>query len=265
MLITAYRKMPKNSKVSILTYHSIDSIGSVTSISPAEFKAQMRFLKDFSFNVISLNEVVAHIRKMQPFPKNSIAITFDDGFKNVFSEAFPVLRKYGFSATFFLTTNYCERLNNWPGQPAFITAQPLLSWLEIKEMRQSGMQFGAHTHNHPSLTKIPIKVAENEILLSKKILEDQLQEEIKFFAYPYGDFNINIVNILNQHFTGACSTELAIANTKSNPFILERIDVFYIKYEMIFKRLFTPYVSCYLRCRRLLRDLKKGCLEKKLY
>ncbi len=257
--------MNENIRVPILTYHSIDNSDSVISIDTTIFKDQMRFLKDYSFNVISLNEVVMHIRKRLPFAEKSIAITFDDGFKNVFSDAFPVLKEYGFNATVFLTTNYCERLNNWPGQPAFIKAQPLLSWMDIKEMSRSGIQFGAHTHNHPSLTKIPIKDAENEILLSKKMIEDKLQEEINSFAYPYGDFNTNIVNIVNQHFTGACSTKLAIANSKSNPFILERVDVFCIKYGMVFKRLLTPYVSCYLKCRRLLRDLRKGCLEKGLH
>lgn len=253
--------MNENYRVPILTYHSIDNSGSVISIDTTIFKDQMRFLKDNSFNVISLNEVVMRIHKRLLFAEKSIVITFDDGFKNVFSEAFPVLQEYGFNATVFLTTNYCERLNNWPGQPAFIKAQPLLSWIDIKEMRRSGIQFGAHTHNHPSLTKIPIKDAENEILLSKKIIEDMLQEEINLFAYPYGDINTNIVNIVNQHFTGACSSKLAIANSKSNTFILERVDVFYIKYGIIFKRLLTPYVPCYLKCRRLLRDLRKGCLE----
>ena len=257
--------MNENFRVPILTYHSIDNSGSVISIDTTIFKDQMRFLKDNSFNVISLNEVVMRIRKRLPFAEKSIAITFDDGFKNVFSDAFPVLKEYGFNATVFLTTNYCERLNNWPGQPDFINAQPLLSWMDIKEMSRFGIQFGAHTHNHPSLTKIPIKDAENEILLSKKIIEDRLQEEINSFAYPYGDFNTNIVNIVNQHFTGACSTKLAIANSKSNQFILERVDVFYIKYGIVFERLLTPYVSCYLKCRKLLRDLRKGCLEKELY
>ena len=252
-------------RIPILTYHSIDKSGSVISIDPASFKDQMSSLNKSSVNVISLNEAVKSIREGQPLEKESVVITFDDGFKNVFSEAFPVLQEYGFSATFFLTTNYCEKLNNWPSQPDSIKAQPLLSWVDIKEMRRSGMQFGAHTHNHPSLTKIPIKDAGNEILLSKKIIEDKLQEEINSFAYPYGGFNTNIVNIVNQHFTGACSTKLAIANSKSNPFILERVDVYYIKYGMLFKRLLTPYVSCYLKCRMLLRDLRKGCLEKGLH
>ncbi len=249
--------MNENYKIPILTYHSIDNSDSVISIDTTSFKDQMRFLKDYLFNVISLNEVVMHIRKKQPFAEKSIAITFDDGFKNIFSDAFPVLKEYGFNATVFLTTNYCERLNNWPGQPDSIKAQPLLSWAEIKEMSQTGMQFGAHTMNHPYLTRIPLKDAENEILSSKKIIEDQLQEEVKFFAYPYGDFNTDIVNVVNQSFGGACSTELAIADSKSNPFILERVDIFYIKYGMIFKRLFTPYVSCYLKSRRLLRDLRR--------
>ena len=149
-----------------------------------------------------------------------------------------------------------EKLNNWPGQPDCIKTEPLFSWAEIKEMSQSGVQLRYHTMNHPSLTIIPLKDAENEILSSKKIIEVQLQEEAKIFAYPYGGFSTDIVNIVNQHFDGACTMELAIANNKSNPFILERVDVFYLKHEMIFKRIFTPYVSCYLKSGRLLRDLR---------
>ena len=104
-----------------------------------------------------------------------------------------MLKEYGFNATVFLTTNYCERLNNWPGQPAFIKAQPLLSWMDIKEMSRSGIQFGAHTHNHPSLTKIPIKDAENEILLSKKI--------IGFAIYQEWPNCINVIAMCLPHTT----------------------------------------------------------------
>lgn len=252
-------QLNKNYKVPILTYHSIDTSGSVISIDPDGFKNQMRFLKDSSCNVISLNEAVMHLRNKRSFAKNSIVITFDDGFKNFFSEAFPVLQEYGFSATVFLTTNYCERFNNWPSQPSFIKAQPLLSWNDILEMKESGVQFGAHTHNHPSLTNIPLKDAENEILLSKQIIEDRLQEEVKTFAYPYGNFNTDIVNIVKHTFDGACTTELAIADSKSNPFLLERVDVFYIKQKTMFKKLLKPSGLYYIKCRKLLRDLRRRC------
>ncbi len=89
-------------KVPILTYHSIDDSGSIISTSPDKFRSQMRHLRDKHFNVISLKEVVTNIRKKSPLPRRSIAITFDDGFKNVYNIAYPILKNYGFTATVFL-------------------------------------------------------------------------------------------------------------------------------------------------------------------
>lgn len=252
-------------KIPILTYHSIDNSGSVISTSPEKFRSQMQYLNDSSCNVISLEEIVSCIRENRSFPPKSVAITFDDGFKNNYDIAYPVLKEYGFSAIIFLVTGYCGRNNRWQGQPPEIPELDLLQWNEIKEMANNGIDFGAHTVNHPNLLGLTLDQAEKEIVDSKNILEEQLGQEIHFFAYPYGDFNSNIVDIVNQFFDGACSTKLAIANNESNPFMLERVDVFYIKYGMVFKRLLTPYVSCYLKCRRLLRDLRKGCLEKGLH
>ncbi len=100
-------------KIPILTYHSIDNSGSVISTTPERFRSQMQYLSDSSFNVISLNEIATCIREKQPFPSRSLAITFDDGFKNNYDIAYPVLKEYGFSAIIFLVTGYCGRNNRW--------------------------------------------------------------------------------------------------------------------------------------------------------
>ena len=244
-------------KIPILMYHSIDDSNSVISIDPHRFKAQMRFLKDHAFNVISLHEVISCIKNKRAFPDKSVVITFDDGFKNVFTEAFPILQDYGFSATIFITANYCGKSNNWPGQPDYIKPQPLLSWNEIKEMDQYGIQFGAHTLNHPYLTQIHIEEAEIEILSSKRIIEDHLQKKIDFFAYPYGDFDKHIKKIVSQLFIGSCSTNLGFACNKSDLYALERIDYFYIKNDWIMKQLLSLNFATYLKCRNILRTVKK--------
>lgn len=244
-------------KIPILTYHSIDNSGSVISTSPEKFRSQMQYLSDSSCNVISLNEIATSIREKQPFPPRSLAITFDDGFKNNYDIAYPILKEYEFKATIFPVTDYCGRNNQWHGQPAEIPVLEIMNWDEVIEMANNGIDFGAHTVNHPNLTKLTYDKAEEEITRSKSILEKRIGKTPHFFAYPYGYFNKNIVNIVNRYFDGACSTELAIANNKSNPFILERVDVFYLKHDMIFKRIFTPYVSCYLKFRRLLRELRR--------
>lgn len=248
--------------VPILTYHSIDNSGSIISVSPERFRNQMQYLSNLSFNVITLDEIIDCINKNRPFPPRSIAITFDDGFKNTYEIAYPLIRGFGFNATVFLVTGYCGRKNQWNGQPGGIPDLELLEWDEVMEMADNGIVFGAHTVNHPNLLELTLDQAEKEVVDSKRILEERTGQDISLFAYPYGDFNTGITNIVNQYFKGACSAELAVADIKSNPFALERIDAFYINSGLVFKKLFTPYVSYYLKCRRLLRDIRKRSLER---
>ncbi len=80
-----------NSKVAILTYHSINESGSVVSISPETFRKQMQYLSESSFNVVSLSEILAAFHVRRPLPAKTVVISFDDGYRNVYTEAFPVL------------------------------------------------------------------------------------------------------------------------------------------------------------------------------
>ncbi len=243
-------------KIPILMYHSIDNSNSVISITPAKFKSQMCFFRDSGYKVISLNEIILSIKDRQPFMEKAVVITFDDGFKNLYTEAFPILQECGFVATVFLTTNYVGKSSNWPGQPDFIKPQPLLSWGEIIEMSKYGIEFGAHTLNHPYLPQINLEDAEHEILQSKVEIEDRIQKSVEFFAYPYGFFDKNIEKIVSSLFLGSCSTELAFANSRSNPHLLERLDAYYIKNDFIQRHLLSTNVGIYIKARNLLREFR---------
>jgi peptidoglycan/xylan/chitin deacetylase (PgdA/CDA1 family) len=135
-------------RLPILTYHSIDRSGSIISTSPEKFRRQLHLLKEQSLQVISLDELAACLSLDRPLPSDSIVITFDDGFRSVYDEAFPILQKMGFRATVFIVPEYCGRNNRWPGQPGMIPAFNLLGWDDIKEMSDQGIEFGAHTRSH---------------------------------------------------------------------------------------------------------------------
>ena len=107
------------SPFAILTYHSIDESGSVLSTSPRRFAEQMGILAELGAEVVSLQELA---RRMNENSRAGIAvaITFDDGFKNVYEQGLPILRQYRFPATVFLVTDYCGGMNSWPSQPAGI-------------------------------------------------------------------------------------------------------------------------------------------------
>ncbi len=137
-----------NSKVAILTYHSIDKSGSVVSVSPEKFRKQMLYLSESSFNVVSLSEILAAFHERRLLPAKTVVITFDDGYRNVYTEAFPVLDSYGFTATVFLITNYCGKHNDWPDN--------CFRSLEVRSFRGARLKRCANTALNLERTPGPI-------------------------------------------------------------------------------------------------------------
>lgn len=244
--------------IPILTYHSIDNSGSVISISPDRFKSHMEYLCNSSFNVISLNEIVASIHENRLFPSKSIAITFDDGFKNNYDIAYPLLKEFGFKATIFLVTGYCGKNNQWNGQPEEIPTLELLKWDDIIEMANNGIDFGAHTINHPNLTELTKDQVKDEILGSKRMLNERLGKDIPFFSYPYGWQTDEILKFVEGEFSCAVSTELKVVDLESDVYALPRIDMFYFSRNNYFSWLGTSKFSRYIKLRHVLRSLRKS-------
>lgn len=243
--------------IPILTYHSLDESRSVISTSPVTFKKQMEYLWKNGYQALSLSEAVSFIHLKKAFPEKTFVITFDDGYQNACTEAFPVLKQYGFKGTVFLVTDYCGKYNNWPGHSRRIERRPLLSWSEIKEMQQSGMEFGAHTLTHPDLTRLTIQQAEQEILQSKDRIQDHLGMGVQVFAYPYGKYDAKIKEIVRRHFRGACSSKLGTVEQDCDPYALRRVDMYYLSKTMLFRALSTHALDWYLGVRQAFRELKE--------
>ena len=202
------------SSTAILTYHSIDDTGSIISISPEKFRRHMQCLKEGSTQVISLTEVVQCLKEDRPLPPNSVTITFDDGFKNFYDVAHPILKEFGFSATVFLVPGYCGKTNKWKGQPKQIPTVDLMDWNEIAELAEDGIDFGAHTVTHADLSDLPHENAVEEIIDSKSVIESHLGREVSFFAYPYGKLDDKVRSVVQEDFSGACSTEFDFVTSK---------------------------------------------------
>ena len=211
--------------VPILTYHSFDYGKGLLSVAPENFERQMRYLKDKGFNVIPLDELVAGIKNRRRFTHNTVVITIDDGYKNNFIYAFPILKKYGFPATIFLVTN---RIGTDAG---------FLSWDEVKEMSKHNISFGGHTKNHVYLPSLDKKdVLWDEISGCKKAIEEHVGTPVDYFCYPLGGFTEEAKRLVKKAgFKGACTTN------HGDDDILDRIDL----YELlrISVRNFNPYFS----------------------
>lgn len=249
-------------KLPILTYHSIDESGSVISTSLETFKRQIKLLSDEGFNVISLKDLTVGPDRRDHIPPKTIILTFDDGFQNFYSTAFPILKEHNFTATVFLITDHCGKYNDWDENLASIERARLMDWEEIKELSKYGIEFGSHTQTHPDLTQIPIELATKEAVQSKLTLEEKLGIESAAFAYPYGKYNPAVRNLIEANFKMACSTRLGKADFGDDLFTLKRLDTYYLSNERIFSSILSAKFDLYMGFRQSMRDLKAAWYSK---
>lgn len=248
--------MPMAYRLPILTYHSLDTTGSVISTAPIVFRQQMQWFYQHGFVTISLVQAARLLTLKQPFPERTCVLTFDDGYDNVYQEAFPVLQQYGFTATVFLVTAYCGKTNDWPGHRSPIGDRALLSWPQISEMAGHGITFGSHTATHPDLVRISRDQAAHELRESKQTIEDRLGRKVETFAYPYGHYNRATVDLVRTHFSVACSTTLGKAADSDDPTLLPRIDMYYLSSQRLMASLPSIRMDAYLALRGILRTVK---------
>src|SRR5262249_8041934 len=217
----------------ILTFHDIANRSSVISFSPQIFRRGMAKLHESGYRTLSLGEAANCLRQNKPFPARSIVITFDDGYSSVYEEAFPILERYGMSATVFLAVGKKSpaRLD---GNLPSLEGRSMLSWMSVQEMLKYGMVFGAHTMTHPDLTGLPLDRVKQEILVSKDIIENVLGTSVFSFAYPYGRYNDLTREIVKRNFSCACSDRLGLIRTGSDPYTLERVDSYYLRTDNLF-------------------------------
>ncbi len=191
----------EDKEIRILNYHRISEEGyekSATGVSPSNFEAQMHFLSTNGYRAISLFDLLQYLNKGLKLPEKAVSITFDDGYMDNYSHAFPILKKYNFTASIFLITSSIGKTYE---------DEKMLTWDQIKEMNEYGIDFGSHGITHPRLTKLPINEAVKEVRESKRFLEESLGKEILLFCYPHGDFNADMKTIVKESgYTCACST-----------------------------------------------------------
>jgi peptidoglycan/xylan/chitin deacetylase (PgdA/CDA1 family) len=239
----------------ILTFHDIDDRPSLISLMPDVFQLSMKRLTEQGFRTISLARIVECIHQGKPFPDRGVAITFDDGYRSVYEKAFPILQAYGMTATVFLTVG--NRVHRGPPErlPSFV-GREMLRWPEIREMQSAGIDFGAHTLTHPDLTRLPLKQVHAEICDSKCLIEDALGSPVTAFAYPFGYHNGRIRGIVQNHYTCACSARLGMARRTSDPFALERVDMYYFRTDRLSRILLTRRFPLYVGLRNIPRQLR---------
>lgn len=216
------------------------------------FRRGIAMLAQLGYCTISLSDAVDCLRRGARFPKRSCVITFDDGYASTFTDAFPILQQFNFTATIFLTVGD----GNAARLPT-LNRRARLSWDEIRKMQKQGITFGAHTLTHPDLTRLPAEAIDHEMRASQQIIEQAIGAAVTAFAYPFGRFNPLCRNIARRYFECAVSDRLGLIHATSDPFALERVESYYLQHEKLFALLPTRWFEYYLRIIRIPRDLRR--------
>ena len=178
----------------ILQYHHVsDSTPASTSISPKQFAVHLQYLKDNNFKVVPLSELIEAIKKQQPLPDKSVAITFDDAYIDVMTQAKPILNKFGFPYTIYVNPGIINRheSNN---------ASPYLSWIQLKSLSDEGVIIANHGYEHDSMARITDGLTQaqwltkqTELLLkAETIIKDHTGQSWRYYAYPYGEYDVAV-------------------------------------------------------------------------
>lgn len=206
----------------ILMYHSIGNAGEFFQVRAEEFAKQMAYLAQNDFKVISLSKLLADLRSGAGLAKKTVAITFDDGYLDNYSEAWPILRHYHFPATIFINTADLggERVARGGHK------LPLMSEREILELHASGLiDFGSHCHQHVKLVNLSAEAMADEFSQSKKILKDLLGQEANILAYPTGRYNEAVKAEAKKYFNWAVSVKPGLVGRDDDAMAIKRNSV----------------------------------------
>ena len=178
-------------EVAVLMYHSISQTDNYYAVAPHMFAQHMHYLKA-QYCPVRLLEVAAFVTGQGTLPDRAIAVTFDDGYADFFTNAFPLLEKYGIPATLFVCAGNVER-------QALGNHLPLLRWEQIRALQHSGLiEIGSHALTHQTLTHLSLQEAATEIAASRAIIGNHCGISPGCFAYPKGQFNLAVVQLVEQ-------------------------------------------------------------------
>lgn len=201
--------------VPILAYHRVGPAKGdhVPTVSTEAFERQMAFLARHHYRVLPLSELMDALDRGEPMPRRATVITFDDGCEETATVAWPILKRHGFPATVFVTPAEV-------GQPGFVT------WEQVTTMAQDGMTIGSHTMHHRYLPLVKPEDLDEELMGSKRIVEQHIGRAVDFLSYPIGGFTSQAQAVAKQAgYRAAVTTNRTFSTLRFDRFAIRRIKV----------------------------------------
>lgn len=236
--------------VPVLNYHQInDRDENALTVHTDQFEAQMRYLAEEGYHVITPEEMINAWENGEKLPEKPVIITFDDGYADNYRNAFPILQKYNLKATIFLISDYVSTYPNY------------LTWTQVSEMQDSGLiDFESHTLSHEQLDSTSPEETWNQLDGSKKALEWHLQKEINFLAYPCGSYDEELQQLVKKAgYKGAFTVNYGLADKGENHYILDRVPIFGCTNHTLMRfKLRLQYTPIFAPLAKLNRELLAG-------
>ena len=206
--------------VPILMYHYVDDTppdagpqAAALTVSAAQFEAEMDYLADNGYHPVTLEDVFESMSGQQVLPSNPVAITFDDGGLDNYTVAFPILKRHGFRATFFVITGY-------------VGGRLCMTWDQLRTMHAAGMAIESHTAAHSDLRRVDAALLATELEASRAALARELGEDARILSYPQGRYNRTVIAATRAAgYAGAVTTRLWWTQSSPSCFELQRTRV----------------------------------------
>lgn len=173
--------------IPVLTYHSISyEKGNPIRMPKEQFEKEMKYLKENNYYTLSLDELYDYFVNKKPIPEKSIVLTFDDGYRDNYINAYPILKKYNFKAAIFVITDMVDK------ESFYLTSN------QLKELQKNGIDIESHTATHENLSELSFDAQLKELNTSKNYLENLLSKKIKYLAYPCGEYSDDTLKAVKE-------------------------------------------------------------------
>ena len=202
--------------VMVLNYHKVVDEHMSLSVPLADFEQHMKWLKEYGYTSITPEELYEFIVNGSELPEKPVLITFDDGYKDNYTNAYPIMKKYGFKGTIFVVTGFLGVYGNY------------MTWEQAKELADNGFSIESHTYSHKSMTEASDEEISKELTKSRDTIKNKLGIDADFMAYPTGTYNLHIAELVQKAgYKGAFTIKYDNVSRESNVYALERVPIFH--------------------------------------
>jgi peptidoglycan/xylan/chitin deacetylase (PgdA/CDA1 family) len=235
------------SRALILTYHAVQEGPAPLCIEPRLFERHLDVILELDATVWTIGELALALREDR-LDKRVVALTFDDGFASVAGDAARLLAERGLVATIFCVARHLGGRSDWPSQATWAPRLPLADVPELKQLAAAGWEIGSHGLEHSALSDT--EKLKDDVIASRRLLENMLSVNVRSFAYPYGVVPRDARNVLRDAgYEAACTARPSVVVPGADVFALPRVDIHYLRRPALLRATIAGRRDLYLRLR----------------